>query len=96
MTGIFQKDKVLNKVFSLPIDEIIPNPAQPRQDFDEQDLQGLAASIRENGVLQPITVRKNKERVYELISGERRLRAAKAAGLTFKRVIDLVSELWEG
>ena len=82
MTGIFQKDKVLNKVFSLPIDEIIPNPAQPRQEFDEQDLQGLAASIRENGVMQPITVRKNKERVYELISGERRLRAAKAAGLT--------------
>ena len=81
MAGIFTKEKTINRVVLLDVDDILPNPAQPRQSFQEEDLAGLAASIRENGVLQPITVRKNPGREYELVSGERRLRAAKEAGL---------------
>ena len=81
MAGFFQpKEKVVNKVLLLPVGEIAPNPAQPRMEFDEAALQGLAESIRENGVLQPVLVRKIDEHRYELISGERRLRASKAAG----------------
>ncbi|MBQ0083693.1 MAG: ParB/RepB/Spo0J family partition protein, partial [Clostridiales bacterium] len=60
-------------------EEIMPNPNQPRKFFDEYELSRLAESIRENGILQPLTVRK-KGNVYELISGERRLRAARMAG----------------
>ena len=81
MAGIFTKEKTINRVVLLDVDDILPNPAQPRQSFQEEDLAGLAASIRENGVLQPITVRKHPGREYELVSGERRLRAAKEAGL---------------
>lgn len=81
MAGIFTKEKTINRVVLLDVDDILPNPAQPRQSFQEEDLAGLAASIRENGVLQPITIRKNPGREYELVSGERRLRAAKEAGL---------------
>jgi len=82
MAGFFQqKEKIINRVVSLPTDEIFPNPAQPRLEFDEKALESLADSIRENGVLQPILVRKMEEHYYELISGERRLRATKIAGL---------------
>ena len=55
----FQREKTINRVVLLPIDEIVPNPAQPRRDFNAAELQELADSIRENGLLQPITVRKN-------------------------------------
>lgn len=65
----------------LPIDQIAPNPHQPRRSFDEETLVGLADSIREVGVLQPLLVRASGEQ-FELIAGERRLRAAKRAGLT--------------
>lgn len=61
--------------------EIVPNPQQPRHVFDEQDLAELVHSVKEFGVLQPIVVRPRKGGGYELIMGERRLRAAKAAGL---------------
>ena len=64
----------------LPIDEIRANEFQPRREFDEIALQELAQSIRENGLIQPLIVRKNGEN-YELIAGERRLRASKIAGL---------------
>lgn len=63
------------------VDEIIPNKFQPRQEFDQEALEELATSIKEHGIIQPITVRKI-EKGYELISGERRLRASKIAGLT--------------
>lgn len=68
---------------SLPVDVIQPNRRQPRQVFDEDDIAELAASIREVGLLQPIVVRRSPEDEthYELIMGERRLRAAKDAGL---------------
>lgn len=64
------------------IDEIQANSRQPREHFDEEALADLAASIREHGVLQPLIVRARKEGGYELIAGERRLRAARLAGLT--------------
>jgi ParB family chromosome partitioning protein len=65
----------------LKIKEIRPNPYQPRKEFDEQGLKELADSIKENGVFQPILVRKRKTGSgYELVAGERRLRASKLAG----------------
>ena len=68
------------RVVFLPLSSIRPNPAQPRTVFDAQGLQELAASIRQYGVLQPLTVRK-KAGFFELVAGERRLRAAGLAGL---------------
>ena len=71
----------------VPISSISPNPRQPRTVFDEEALNELVASIKEIGILQPPVVRKVSEGRYELIMGERRLRAAKAAGLTTIPVI---------
>jgi len=71
----------------VPISSIAPNPRQPRTVFDEDALNELIASIKEIGILQPPVVRKISEGRYELIMGERRLRAAKAAGLTSIPVI---------
>ena len=65
----------------LPIDAVVPNPRQPRTVFDEEALAELVFSIREIGLLQPIVVRRTDPGVYELIAGERRLRASKEAGL---------------
>ncbi len=65
----------------LRVDSIIPNRFQPRQHFDEEEISQLAESVRKNGLLQPIMVRRKGDGVYELIAGERRLRAAKLAGL---------------
>jgi ParB family transcriptional regulator, chromosome partitioning protein len=65
----------------VPVDAIRPNPCQPRQTFDEDDLKSLAGSIRASGVLEPLVVRR-QDGSFELIAGERRLRAAKLAGLT--------------
>ena len=75
------KEKTVNKVIEIQIERISPNPHQPRVDFSENDISSLADSIKRNGILQPLTVRRIGER-YELIAGERRLRAAKIAGLT--------------
>ncbi|MDI5970554.1 ParB/RepB/Spo0J family partition protein [Streptomyces sp. SL13] len=65
----------------LPIDEIIPNPRQPREVFDEDALAELVTSVREVGLLQPVVVRQTGPAVYELIMGERRWRACREAGL---------------
>ena len=70
-----------NPIFHVPLKLVSPNPHQPRQKFDEKSLKELAESIREKGIIQPITVR-TRDKGYELIAGERRLRAAKLAGLT--------------
>ena len=68
---------------TLPLREIEPNPEQPRKKFDEEALSGLAASIQENGLLQPIAVRPKRIGTgYLIIAGERRWRAARLAGLT--------------
>ncbi len=75
-------DKVVGNIIELDIDFIEINPFQPRTNFNEESLQELATSIRELGVIQPITVRKMDFNKYQLISGERRLRASKIVGLT--------------
>lgn len=66
----------------LPIYKIEPNPDQPRQDFDEEELQALADSISVHGVIQPLTVRETGTGYYQIIAGERRWRAARLANLT--------------
>jgi ParB family chromosome partitioning protein len=66
----------------VPIEQITPNPRQPRVEFEESALAELVASIRAQGVIQPLLVRRLSEDSYELIAGERRLRAAERAGLT--------------
>lgn len=66
----------------VPLDQIEPNPFQPRQDWDNTALEELAASIRALGIIQPVTVRAIGQEKYQLISGERRFRAARKAGLT--------------
>ncbi len=63
------------------VGDVVPNPKQPRQVFDDEALEELSHSVREFGLLQPIVVRENSAGTYELIMGERRLRAARAAGL---------------
>lgn len=65
----------------IPVEQITPNPDQPRTTFDEEALKELATSIREIGIIQPLTLRKISEDNYQIISGERRYRAAKQAGL---------------
>ncbi len=69
------------KLLMLKPDNIIPNPNQPRKIFDPYELTALADSISANGIIQPLTVRKGENGKYILIAGERRLRAAKQAGL---------------
>lgn len=75
-------DKVVGNIIELEIEAIEINPFQPRSNFNEESLKELATSIKELGVIQPITVRKLDFNKYQLISGERRLRASKLVGLT--------------
>lgn len=72
----------VSAVPNIPIDAIEANPWQPRTDFEEEALIELANSIKSQGIIQPITVRKIEQNKYQLISGERRIRAARLAGLT--------------
>jgi ParB family chromosome partitioning protein len=74
-------DFVAGAIAEIDIDQIETNPFQPRTEFDETALRELAQSIKEQGVIQPVTVRKLGYNKYQLISGERRLRASKMAGL---------------
>lgn len=69
-------------IIHINIDDLRPNPYQPRKVFDEEKLQELANSIKEHGVFQPIIVKKSSIKGYEIIAGERRARASKIAGLT--------------
>ena len=66
---------------TLPLYKVEPNPDQPRHDFDEEELQALADSITEHGIIQPLTVRELSSGYYQIIAGERRWRAARLAGL---------------
>ena len=75
-----EEARTAGQVLLIPNEKIFPNPNQPRRVFDQSELVNLAISIRMNGVLQPITVRK-VEKGYELVSGERRLRASRLAGM---------------
>jgi len=74
-------DKVVGNILEVEIDSIEINPFQPRTNFNEESIKELATSIKELGVIQPITVRKLAFNKYQLISGERRLRASKLVGL---------------
>lgn len=66
----------------IPVTQIEPNPNQPRREFDDEALQELAASIREIGIIQPVTLRQTADGRYQIIAGERRWRASQMAGLT--------------
>jgi ParB family chromosome partitioning protein len=70
------------QIAQVKINQIEPNPFQPREHFDASELQSLADSIREHGIIQPLTIRRIGHNRYQLISGERRLKAASIAGLT--------------
>ncbi|NND71868.1 MAG: ParB/RepB/Spo0J family partition protein [Rhodothermales bacterium] len=78
------EDRVIKqgRVSEIPIDLISANPYQPRTSFNEDALAELATSIKQLGIIQPLTVRHKEDNSYELISGERRLRASRMAGLT--------------
>lgn len=71
-----------SSINEIPVDRIVPNPNQPRHEFDEEALEELAESIRQLGIVQPITLRQMDDESYEIIAGERRWRASKLAGLT--------------
>ena len=76
-----QNQNTENKIWNIAIDKLVPGVYQPRKNFEKESLNELANSIKENGIIQPITVRKRKEGGYEILAGERRWRAAQTAGL---------------
>ena len=82
--GVSGSDQVLQKV---PVTQIFPNQFQPRKKFSQEALESLAESIRQNGILQPLLVRRKGDGIFELIAGERRFRAAKLANLSSVPVI---------
>ena len=75
------KTTITGGVYDIEIDRILPNPYQPRKYFDETALAELAESIKQNGVIQPIVIRQDKDNELYLVAGERRLKAAQLAGL---------------
>ena len=83
LLGDFAEEPVEQSAYRLlPIYKVEPNPDQPRQDFDEEELQALSESISIHGVIQPLTVRELNSGYYQIIAGERRWRAARQAGLS--------------
>ena len=82
LLGDFTEEPAENSAYQLlPIYKVEPNPDQPRQDFDEEELQALADSISVHGVIQPLTVRQLPSGYYQIIAGERRWRAARLANI---------------
>ena len=83
LLGDFSEEAAEKSAYQkLPIYKVEPNPDQPRHDFDEEELQALADSIEEHGIIQPLTVRELNTGYYQIIAGERRWRAARIANLT--------------
>ena len=83
LLGDFTEEAVQSSAYQiLPIYKVEPNPDQPRQDFDEEELQALADSIGVHGVIQPLTVRQMPSGYYQIVAGERRWRAARLANLS--------------
>ncbi len=76
-----QPQKVTADILRIPVDMIEPNPYQPRMNFDQEALEELSSSIRTLGLIQPITVRRKDDSTYQIISGERRFRACRMAGM---------------
>ena len=85
-------ERLLESVLRVPITEVVRSPWQPRQTFDEAALQELADSIKANGIIQPLVCRKLADGHFELIGGERRLRASMIAGITHVPVILVEAE----
>jgi ParB family chromosome partitioning protein len=81
ISGGYEPEEAGENIRLIPAEEIVPNKFQPRKSFDNEKIRELAQSIKENGMIQPIVVRKNGEQ-YEVIVGERRVRAAKEAELS--------------
>jgi len=79
MASLEEVDIQRDEVIEVPLNELRPNPYQPRKTFDESSLQELASSIEQSGVFQPIIIRKSAVKGYEIIAGERRFRASKLA-----------------
>jgi len=86
-TGRTPAESERGDVQELRLEAIVPNRFQPRQQFSEVELEELTASLKQNGLLQPILVRRKGDGIFELIAGERRLRAAKLAGMQNIQVI---------
>ena len=83
LLGDFTEEPIEKSAYQmLPIYKVEPNPEQPRRDFDEEELQALADSITEHGIIQPLTVRELGSGYYQIIAGERRWRAARLAELS--------------
>lgn len=83
LLGDFTEEPLEKSAYQLlPIYKVEPNPDQPRQDFDEEELQALADSINVHGIIQPLTVREMPNGYYQIIAGERRWRAARMANLS--------------
>ena len=83
LLGDFNEEPLEKSAYQmLPIYKVEPNPDQPRQDFDEEELQALADSIEQHGIIQPLTVRELNSGYYQIIAGERRWRAARLANLS--------------
>lgn len=85
--GIIRKETGItaagnDRVWQINISDVLPNPEQPRKEFNEDELQSLVASIKKHGIMQPLVMTERSEGGYELIAGERRLRAAGLAGLS--------------
>lgn len=85
--SVLKQSALQNEFLEVPIRKVALNPQQPRHDFDNKELEELAASIKEHGIIQPLVVTKIAPEQYELIAGERRLKAARMAGLEMVPVI---------
>ena len=79
--GLFTKEKIVNKVCLIPVEDIHPNPDQPRRVFREEELRSLSESIEANGLLQPISLMREEDGSYRIIAGERRYRACRMLGM---------------
>lgn len=89
--GAVREETPVASPTEIPLDQISANPYQPRKNFDDEKFQDLVKSVRVHGVLQPVVVRSKGEGAYELVAGERRFRAAMAAGL--KHIPAVIREL---
>ena len=93
LLGDFNDESLEKSAYQLlPIYKVEPNPDQPRQDFDEEELQALADSIEIHGIIQPLTVRELSSGYYQIIAGERRWRACRLAGVHEVQVVVLEAD----
>ena len=88
------EQRTTGDIFEIPVSKLVPNPFQPRKTFDSKELEGLASSIKHNGLFTPILVKENEAGDFYIVAGERRSKAAKIAGLkTIKGIVAKLSDL---